>query len=80
MSVHRIYTGNTVTAEIKPLTSGGINRLVVSVSTGIVEDASADGTNRALTELTRIHAEIGDAINALMAKRAEIEKFRGEGG
>lgn len=79
MMTKRIYTRNSVVIEVKPLVPGGEHKLVVSVSTGIVREASADGTNEALTALTELHDEVGCAINALIAKRAEIQDLRERG-
>lgn len=68
----RIFTKNSITIEIKPLVAGGTDRLIVSVSTGIVEDVSEDGTNEALSALCELHAELGEAIDVLVANRAGI--------
>lgn len=74
------YDGERIDLGIRPLTPGGMNRLVVIISANIVEDASADGVDRALIQLTQLHTEIYGAIDALVGKRAEIEEFRRNGG
>lgn len=78
--MREFYDGERIDMSIRPLVPGGMNRLVVIVTANIVEDASADGCNRALTQLTQLHAEVGEAIGKLVGERAMIEEFRRNGG
>jgi hypothetical protein len=78
--MRHIHTGDHADIAIKPLTSGGMNRLVISVSQGIVEDASIDGINRALGELNQVVIDVQNAQAALVKVRTEIQAHRGAGG
>lgn len=72
-----IHEGDRIHAEIRPLTPGTMNRLVVTVTANTVTNASADGVNEALEALAELHAEIYDAIDDLMAARAKISGRNG---
>jgi len=78
--MRHIHSGVSVLAEIKPLTPNGMNRLVISVSQGIVEDASIDGINRALGELNQVVIDVQNAQAALVKVRTEIQAHREAGG
>jgi hypothetical protein len=75
-----IHSGVSVLAEIKPLTPNGMNRLVIHVAQGIVEDSSEDGINRALGELNQVVIDVQNAQAALVKVRQEIINHRMAGG
>jgi hypothetical protein len=78
--MRHIHTGNHVDVAIRALTPGGINRLVISVNQGIVEDSSEDGVNRALGELNQVVIDVQNAQAALLKVRQEIINHRMAGG
>jgi hypothetical protein len=74
--VKRIFEGERIHIETRPLVSGREDRLVVTVAANTVTDATFDGTNEALTALAELHAEAAKAIDVLLAARDRTSELR----